>query len=66
MNIAVIGYGYWGPNLVRNFFAIENSKVLMVADPRSERLKIVNSIFPSIQTTENVADVFNNANVMLC
>ena len=63
MNIAVIGYGYWGPNLVRNFFAIENSKVLMVADPRSERLKIVNSIFPSIQTTENVADVFNNANV---
>ena len=60
MNIAIIGYGYWGPNLVRNFFGVENCNVLMVADARMERLKIVNGIYPTIQTTTKAEDIFVN------
>lgn len=32
MNFGVIGYGYWGPNIVRNLAALEGSKVLTIAD----------------------------------
>lgn len=60
MNLAVIGYGYWGPNLVRNFFNTENSTVIIVADARRERLKIINGIFPTIHTTSNIEEIFKN------
>ena len=32
LNIGVIGYGYWGPKLVRNFQELANTRVTMVAD----------------------------------
>ena len=32
MRIGVVGYGYWGPNIVRNFHALDNSEVVLVAD----------------------------------
>lgn len=32
LKVAVIGYGYWGPNLVRNFVETPSAEVLMVAD----------------------------------
>lgn len=53
VNIGVIGYGYWGPNLVRNFFGIQGCTVKSVADSRPERLKQLNKVFPSIQGVEN-------------
>ena len=32
IKVGVIGYGYWGPNIVRNFFATADCTVRMVAD----------------------------------
>ena len=32
LNIGVIGYGYWGPNIVRNFNAIDGAKVISLCD----------------------------------
>ena len=32
MRIGVIGYGYWGPNIVRNFHTLDNTEVVLVAD----------------------------------
>jgi len=32
LTLGVIGYGYWGPNIVRNFNSIETARVMMVAD----------------------------------
>ena len=32
VNIGVIGYGYWGPNLVRNFAELSAARVAAVAD----------------------------------
>jgi predicted dehydrogenase len=49
VNIGVIGYGYWGPNLVRNFFTNGNCKVSSVADSRAERLEHLSLIYPSIK-----------------
>ena len=50
INVGIIGYGYWGPNLVRNFNAQTEGKVVMVADGRSERLDTLRKNYPSIET----------------
>ena len=48
ITIGVIGYGYWGPNIVRNFFTAPDCTVKAVADGRPERLSVLAKIFPSI------------------
>lgn len=63
IKIAIIGFGYWGPNLVRNFFNTKNCTVSFVADLRQERLKIVNGLYPTIKTTTSIDDVFNNSDI---
>ena len=50
INIGIIGYGYWGPNLVRNFNGNKNFKVAKVADFRAERINVLQRTFPSIET----------------
>ena len=57
MNIAIIGYGYWGPNLVRNFSAVNNCTIKFVSDFRQERLNIVSKAYPAIKVTTNPDDI---------
>jgi len=49
--VGVIGCGYWGPNLIRNFAMNESAEVRIVADLAPGRLKVVNKVFPAIKTT---------------
>jgi predicted dehydrogenase len=49
----VIGYGYWGPNLVRNFMEAPGSTVVAVCDRRAERLVQLQTRYPTIKTTSN-------------
>lgn len=57
MNVGIIGYGYWGPNLVRNFSLVNNCKVKMVSDFRQERLAIVSRSYPNTNVTTNPDDI---------
>jgi len=50
INISVIGYGYWGPNIVRNFNSIKNTRVVSVCDNNPEVLKNIQTNYPTIQT----------------
>ncbi|MDP9040377.1 MAG: Gfo/Idh/MocA family oxidoreductase [Bacteroidota bacterium] len=63
INIGVIGYGYWGPNIVRNFFATPCCTLKMVADGRQERLNLLAKIFPSIEGVKDADDIINNKEV---
>jgi predicted dehydrogenase len=63
INIGVIGYGYWGPNIVRNFFSAANCTVKKVADGRPERLAALAKIFPSIQGVANGDDIINDKEI---
>jgi predicted dehydrogenase len=56
INIGVIGCGYWGPNLIRNFDAIQESKVIAVADLCDARLSYVKQNYPQVQVTKNYHD----------
>ena len=58
IKIGVIGYGYWGPNLVRNFTEIPNSQVVAVCDRRIEMLKKVLDRYPAIKVTTDSQDLF--------
>ena len=60
-NIGIIGYGYWGPNLVRNFSQVNNCAVSMVSDFRAERLAVVSKNYPAIQVTTNPDDILLSA-----
>ncbi len=59
IRVGVIGCGYWGPNLIRNFNEIPTTKVVAVADLREERLKYVQNAYHEIATTQNYQDLFN-------
>ena len=58
--IAIIGYGYWGPNLVRNFSSVSNSKVEWVIDLRAERLEVIKKQYPNVRTSANLDDALND------
>lgn len=59
LKIGVIGCGYWGPNLIRNFVEIAESNLVAVADLQRERLDHIKGRFPQIQvTTDNYQDFF--------
>lgn len=60
INIGIIGYGYWGPNLVRNFTNVSKCRVHSVADGRKERLEIINNNYPLIHTTLFTEELINN------
>jgi len=49
----IIGYGYWGPNLVRNFSGNKNYQIAKVADSRQERLDLLKRNSPTIAITPN-------------
>jgi predicted dehydrogenase len=57
INLGVIGYGYWGPNIVRNFFTAPECTVKAVADGRPERLAVLAKIFPSINGVKTAEDI---------
>ena len=63
VRIGVIGYGYWGPNLVRNFTEAPDTQVIAVADMRSERLQLVSRRYPGVEVTLDYRDVLNNPEV---
>ena len=49
--IGVIGCGYWGPNLLRNFAENEAAELHWICDPDEARLAAMGRRYPSAQTT---------------
>lgn len=63
MNIAIIGYGYWGPNLLRNFSLRDDCTVTVVADMRRERVQAVKKAYPNVLALESAEDAINDPSV---
>ena len=57
MKIGVIGYGYRGADLVRNFAEIEGIEIKRCADKRAERRALVKKRYPSINVTEEPEEI---------
>ncbi len=63
VRVGVIGYGYWGPNLVRNFADHYGSQVLAVADRDAGRLAPVSRRYPDVVTTTDHRDLLNDPSI---
>ncbi|HEX9097373.1 MAG TPA: Gfo/Idh/MocA family oxidoreductase [Candidatus Dormibacteraeota bacterium] len=63
VRVGVIGYGYWGPNLVRNFAEYPGSEVAQVADERADRLAPVERRYPGVITTTDHRDLLKDPTI---
>ena len=63
MNFGVIGYGYWGPNIVRNLTTIEGSKILTIADLDPSAQERARKAYPGIKITSDAMDVILSADI---
>ena len=59
IKIGIIGFGYWGPNLTRNFYELPTSHLMAIADLNEERLKQAQSKYPQILVTKDYREFFN-------
>jgi predicted dehydrogenase len=57
--VGVVGFGYWGPNIVRNFNAIEGVQVVTVCDKDPTSLKRVQQMYPGMDTTLNYQEMIS-------
>ena len=65
IRIGVIGYGYWGPNIVRNFHAHEDSEVVLVCDKSTKCQQRLHKAHPSIAFTMDADEVLKSPNIDL-
>ena len=63
IRIGVIGYGYWGPNLVRNFIECPDAVVRMVCDTREERLAQAMRRYPGVTATTVPSELYSHPTV---
>ena len=63
INIGIVGYGYWGPNLVRNFAETAGANVAAVADLDTSKLALVQRRFPAVKTTTDFSDLLKDPGV---
>lgn len=63
VGIGVVGYGYWGPNLVRNFSSSEVARVISVSDLDSAKLAASKRLYPGMVTTSDFRDLLKNSDI---
>lgn len=63
IRMGVIGYGYWGPNLVRNFVESPDTRVVMVSDLKQDRLDLVQRRYPGVEVTTDFQEILNHPDI---
>ncbi len=63
INIAVVGCGYWGPNLIRNFRAIPTCNMRQMCDINEERLLHLRALYPGIESEPNFERLVRNPEI---
>ena len=63
VNIAQIGVGYWGPNLLRNLVANKKCKVSTVVDQSPDRREYVRGLYPTIKVTDDFEDIIRDPEI---
>ena len=63
IRMGVIGYGYWGPNILRVFNTVEGSKVIAVCDIKQDALKRVRKIYPELRVTTDPEELLSSVDI---
>lgn len=65
IRVGIIGLGYWGPNLLRNFSTLDDCRVAMCCDTNPARLKTIARNVNDLRTTTSADDVIDNSGIDL-
>ena len=57
IRLGIIGAGHWGPNLIRNFDALEDAEVATVCDLKEEVLSKIRTLYPTVGLTSESDDI---------
>ena len=63
IRIGMIGVGYWGPNLIRNFSELDDARVVACSDLSQDRLNKISKRLPGIKCTTNFEELLNDSEV---
>jgi predicted dehydrogenase len=63
VHFGVIGYGYWGPNMVRNFNEAPGSQVVAISDLRPQRLSLAQNRYPAIKITTDAKELMTDSSI---
>ncbi len=63
LRVGVVGCGYWGPNLIRNFSHLRESEVIACADLSEGRLAHMKSLYPQVETTRDYKGLVTSPNI---
>jgi predicted dehydrogenase len=63
INIGLIGFGYWGPNLARNFNADPYLKLAAICDFSADRLETARRLYPQVKLLGNLDDFYKDTNI---
>jgi len=63
IRVGLIGYGYWGPNLLRNYMDLPTADVMWVCDTRADRLEKAVGRYPSVRTATDAQTVLDDPDV---
>jgi predicted dehydrogenase len=63
VRVAVVGYGHWGPNIVRNLHGIESCQVAAVCDRSAAALRRVSRVYPQVHLTTDFADILASPDI---
>jgi len=61
--MGIIGYGYWGPNIVRNFYTAKGATVAMVCDMNQQALKKLKGLYPDIKVTTSPDELIKSPDI---
>jgi predicted dehydrogenase len=63
IEVGVIGYGYWGPNLIRNLMETDGAVVASCADLRPDRRALIQRRHPTLKVTDSAEAIIDDANI---
>lgn len=63
IRVGVLGYGYWGPNIVRNFHSHERSEVVLVCDKSPSAVERLQKVYPAIPFTSDENELLRSTKV---
>ena len=63
IRFGVIGYGYWGPNIVRNVSGLENGQLIAICDQNAAALKRAGKLYPSVTLTADASEILTSPDI---
>src|SRR5229473_1518012 len=63
VRVGVIGYGYWGPNVVRNLQGLENCQLVTICDKNSDSLQRASRVYPGVELTMDFSELLTSPQI---